>query len=259
MVMLTCAFDVSKDQPLQKNLVMAGFVSEAERWKEYDLKWRARLAADNLSYFHMRSFAQSDGPFKDWRDKEDKRRTLLRDLLDLIAEHAYHKFACVVTSQSYASLSEAAKHHFAPTAIAVAAKFCAGLVYTWRDQNRYQDQNPRFVFEQGDEDKGSLITIMESLTGYAPSFEYKKDNPEKQIIAFTPLQAADILAYEVKKIADNLGKPLPENFRFRFPYQQLDKIPGEPRVFDLESVPEAENIARVNEYFRKYPLGGTVQ
>lgn len=27
MVMLTCAFDVSQDQPLRKNLVMAGFVS----------------------------------------------------------------------------------------------------------------------------------------------------------------------------------------------------------------------------------------
>ena len=256
MVMLTVAFDVSQDQPLRKHLVMAGFVSEAGRWGEFDQKWRARLKDDGFAYFHMQPFAQRKKPFQNLT--EGGRKNLIRDLLDIIREHAYHKFACVVPSESFSALSVEAQQHFASTAIAAAGKFCAGLVYQWRDENHYQDRNPRFVFEQGDPGKGSLIKAMEDLTGHTPSFEYKKDIPEKNILAFTPLQASDILAYECKKIADKLGKPLAPDFRFRFPYEQLNKIPGEPRLFPLGNVAEADMLMQVDKYFAEHPLGGSV-
>jgi hypothetical protein len=257
MVMLTCAFDVSQDQPLRKFLVMAGFVSDAKAWAEFDRLWRKRLADQGFSYFHMQKFAQRSEPF----DKldESQRRRLLSDLLDIIAGHTYQKFACVVQSQAFAKLSDDTRRDFAPTVIAAAGRFVGGLVFSWRDSEKYR-ATPEFVFEQGDQDRGSLIKVVREFTGRDPIFRPKKDDPVKNVLAFTPLHAADILAYEVKKIADNIDHLLPEDFQFRFPYQQLNKIPGEPRVLSFDRITEVDMLVRINEYFAKFPLGGeTVQ
>ena len=201
MAMLTGAFDVSQDQPNRRFLIMAGFISDAGRWADFDRKWRERLAADDLPYFHMNLFAQSKRIFRGWEKQEDKRRKLLCDLLDIIVEHAYHKFATAVLVEAFGRLSLEVRKEFAPTPIAAAGRFIAGLVFRWRDRERYRGV-PEFVFEDGDEDRGSLIDVMKELTGKEPIFRPKKDDPEKQIVAFTPLQAADILAYEVKQITD---------------------------------------------------------
>src|SRR5450759_1206912 len=82
--MLTTAFDISNDEPDHQFLVIAGFVSNAERWKDFDEEWRKRLAVDGLDYFHMQPFAQSTRMFKGWDKQEPRRRRLIGDLLDII-------------------------------------------------------------------------------------------------------------------------------------------------------------------------------
>jgi hypothetical protein len=255
MVMLTAAFDVSQDQPHKRFLVMAGFVSSAEEWKHFDVEWRKRLAEDGLSYFHMHSFAHSINQFDGWRNQENRRRRLLSDLLDIVAGHAYHKFGCAIQADAFAALESGPRENFAETAIAAAAKFLVGFVMRWRDHERYQQRHPEFVFEDGDADKGTLMEAVKKVSGSYPIFRPKKDDPDKGIEAFTPLQASDILAYEIKKITDTIEQVLPEGFRFRFPYEQLSKIAGEPRILNFESVPIGNMLFKVDQYFEEHPLG----
>lgn len=254
MVMLTVALDVSEPQPNRTFLVMAGFVSSAEQWAEFDRAWCQRLREDGLTYFQMRAFAHSDHEFKvGWRGNETRRQKLLRDLLEIITEHVYQKFAVVIQADAFDAISEDASSYFR-TMIAAAGKFIASQVYHWRDREGYRD-NPRFIFEDGDRDKGTLMDAMKEITGRTPGFEQKKDDPSRGIVAFTPLQAADILAYEVKQVADEVGRLLPDDFRFRFPYEQLDKIHGEPAIFTMSSVAAAEAIVKINRHFEENPLG----
>jgi hypothetical protein len=104
MVTLTTALDFSYHQSGQpsesgdarKFTVLAGFAPDAARWREFDLRWRARLLEDGLTYFHMHKFAQCRGIFKGWREQESRRQALLFDLLEIIVEHAYRKFGVVV-------------------------------------------------------------------------------------------------------------------------------------------------------------------
>jgi hypothetical protein len=58
------------------------------------------------------------------------------------------------------------------------------------------------------------------LTGLMPSFKPKKDSPE--IKAFTSLQAADILVYEMSQL-NRLGTP---RGNFSYPFNELNRIPG---------------------------------
>jgi hypothetical protein len=98
----------------------------------------------------------------------------------------YHKFAVAVMSDSLEGLSEEARNAFAPTALAAAGKFCAGLVYSWKARNKYQQTHPEFVFEDGDLDKGTLMKTLKELNGTDPVFRPKKDNLAQDILAFTP-------------------------------------------------------------------------
>lgn len=254
MAMIT-AIDVSIDQPRRKFLVMAGFVSEAGLWDQFDKRWRKRLSDDGLTYFHMQRFAQSSKPFDvGWKNDEKRRQALLRDLLDLIAAHTFRKFVCVVQTSEFEKLSESTRKRMGRTPLAIAGTFMAGMAKHWCLQERPRLQLPEFIFEDGDDGKGSLISAMENATGRTPIFRHKKDYLEKGIRAFSPLQASDILAFEIKKIVDEVGHVLPHDFRFRIPYQQLSRKPEEPRIFSHETTAITDKIAAVDQYFEENPL-----
>jgi hypothetical protein len=262
MVMLTTALDFSYHQsgdPSQagdarKFTVLAGFVSDAKRWEEFDLKWRARLSEDDLTYFQMHAFAQSVGPFKGWREQENRRQVLLADLLEIIVEHAYRKFGVVVPVEGLDALKldPGKKHH----SVAVAVSSVVGMVEEWKQREKYH-RAPRYVFEQGDEGKAVIMDTVKNITGLDPSFEHKRDIPEKGIVAFTPLQAADLFAYELKKLADRLGESTPvtlSEMRFRIPYEVLNKKQQDALLVTSGLGAELRTMLSVDKYFKDNPL-----
>ena len=75
------------------------------------------------------------------------------------------------------------------------------------------------------------------ITG-TPLFRPKKDRIDRQgmtTAAFTPLQAADILAYDQFNQFRKLlrGEPL----SLRYGFKQLDRMPGEVGHFDVANLP----------------------
>ena len=251
--MLTTAFDISNDEKTHKFLVLAGFISDADRWSEFDVKWRARLAEDGLTYFHMHPFAHSIGIFDGWKEQEDRRRNLMGDLLLLIREHAYCKFGIVVQSHSAAVMfpdHPKYKHKM----LQVAVSGIVASVESWRARNRYQ--NPaRYVFEYGDPGKGVIRKTVDRILHREPAFEHKKDNLTENIVAFTPLQAADLFCFEVKKVFENDRTKLRPGARFRVPYEVLNKMNEDAIVFNDASASDFGPFLEIDRYFNKNPLG----
>jgi len=259
MAMLTAAIDCSKDKD-RKYFVMAAFVSSAEEWSAFDSEWRARLAVDSLPYFHMNPFAHAtthpQPPFdKSWIGQEKRRKVLLSDLLDIIHSRAWRKFICMLPINVLDTFSLDSRRYYIPSLIALAGQLLWTEIEKWRREEKWVNQ-VEMVFEQGDEDVGTLINVMRAATGVIPSFRHKKDNPEKGIVAFTPLQASDILAYEVQKLAGMEGRP--RDTPFRFPYYQLEKIPGGLNLMSERSARIHESALAVMEYFRNNPLGSNL-
>ncbi len=256
---VTTALDCSQDKNKQF-FVMAGFASSAGRWTDFDTEWRKRLADDGLAYFHMQPFTQSvhqaTRPFDEtWigKEKESRRQKLLMDLLGIIQAHAWQKFACILPVNSFKMFSEESRRDFVPTLIAAAGRLIWADIESWRRRERFQ--NPaRIVMEEGDNEKGTLIEAIKHVTGGEPSFGSKKDIPEKGVVAFTPLQAADILAYEMQKLTQRFEDRL-DAMSLRFPYYQLEQIHGDIKVLGPKGTEMLEEIMRVTRYFDINPLG----
>lgn len=256
MAMLSAAIDCSTDQT-NKYFVMAGFVSTADVWVDFDREWRARLLVDNLAYFHMNPFAHATThprkPFdKSWIGQEARRRNLLADLLGIIASHAFRKFACIIPEEAFLVFSAESREDFIQRQIVLSGRLIWSEVEVWRRQSGYRNQ-VEMIFEQGDPGRGPLTEALEEISRQTPIFRHKKDNAEKGIIGFTPLQAADILAFEIQKLAQSEGRPI-EEVPFRLPYLELEKLPGNIRMLNTRGAKMMDEWMQVLKYFDKNPL-----
>lgn len=175
---------------------------------------------------------------------------MLEDLVAIITEHAYQKFGVVVQSQAAESLSKTQERRV--TMIAAAGSIIVGHVESWRVREKY-GLKPEYIFEDGDTDKGTLETAVRQAAGTWPIFRQKKDDLQKGIVAFTPLQAADLFAYLIKKVVDAEG-PLPLDHRFHTPYEELDKKLEQPFVFNMESADDISLLLKADRYFQENPL-----
>jgi hypothetical protein len=215
---LMAAYDASMDGQ-KAFLSVAGFVSSAADWIDFDGKWRDRLAQEGLRYFQMADFAHSVGDFEPFEKQEGRRRGLLEDLLGIISSHAYRKFGVTVEVEAQdVEFSNQNKLEYPPNALALAGELACGQALLWARAGGFLV--PEFVFVDGDQGRGKLAEQIKALTAVMPVFKAKKDSPQTK--AFTPLQAADILAYQMS-VLNRRGAPRES---FSYPFQELNRIPG---------------------------------
>ena len=243
--MMTACFDASGHECDQRFLVVAGFVSSADDWIDFDRLWRHRLAQDGLSYFHMHDFAQNVGQFlKGWREDESRRRKLLGDLMDIIQSHTYRKFACTVENQF---LSDNVKpeiiRNYHLKSYVLAARDCAARVREW-SRSFGAKEVPALVFEYGDLYQTLLTKRLVADQFAPPLFKFKKDRVDEDrtiVLGFTPLQAADFFAYEAFIAAKKRNDD-------RWGMQQFELKPGPMGIYlpddlrDLEMMLESPDF-----------------
>jgi hypothetical protein len=242
--MLTVCFDAS-GHPTQPVLVVAGFIASAEDWVHFGREWKDRLAVDGLTSFHMQSFAQSSGIYRSWKKDEGRRRKLLGDLTVIIFKYAKRKFgASVVNSDLNALIDDDARKAFALSAYGIAGRGAVGNVDEWLKTE--PPQLVDYVFESGDFNHGDLIRRMIDDGLPAPNFKPKTDRPGRNgtvIPAFTPLQAADILAYEYMLAVERERDPkFPKS---RWGHERFDRMPGDIGKFTVQ------DIGRIGAHFTK--------
>jgi hypothetical protein len=216
-VMLTAAYGASMDSR-KSFLSVGGFVASAADWEDFDGKWRDRLGREGLSCFHMADFTRSVGDFAPLKKEKQRKRGLLKDLLGIISSHAYRKFGVTVEVEALdAELADQAKLEYAPNALALAGGVACGQAIFWAREEGFPV--PEFVFEDGDLAGEKLGEQVKVLTGVMPTFKSKTDS--REVKAFTPLQAAEILAYEMSLLRK--GSPRPT---LSPPFHELDRMPG---------------------------------
>jgi hypothetical protein len=136
--------------------------------------------------------------FKAFKNDEPRRQRLLADLTDIIFRRAQRKFgAAVVNSDLTALVDDNARKAFSLSAYGIAGRGAVGNVDEWM---KGQPPNPvEYVFESGDFNQADLRWRMVEDGFAEPNFRPKTDRPGRNgttIPGFTPLQAADILAFE---------------------------------------------------------------
>jgi hypothetical protein len=236
--MFIACFDAGGSQHDQNFLVVAGFISSADTWKRFDTAWRERLEQDDLSYFHMVDLAQSTEEFKEgWKNNEPRRQKLLADLMEIIQKYAFRRFGCAVNNELFLlHLSKERREEYFLDAYALAGMDCTAQVLRWcKTQPAPEFHTVRFVFEDGDLGKGKLIKRFSNDLDMTPFFEPKQDKLTEhgKIAAFTPLQAADFLSYEILKGCKEM---INRKHNPRWGLEQFIQMPGELGIYDQENI-----------------------
>ncbi|MGD1094541.1 MAG: hypothetical protein ABSB35_21430 [Bryobacteraceae bacterium] len=228
----TCYFDASGTQHDQPALAVGGFMSTAEQWLEFEAAWKARLFKGGLKYFHRKELNLKRHP------------GLLEDLASIIRDYAMRKFGMVVRVAELHKLPKAEYEDWHLDAYSYAGRACAAHVRLWAKKEHLRSV-PRLVFATGDTGRDQLERRLrnDGFTGVA--FQPAKDERDRKTGFITPaavpLQAADLLAYElfdpIRKM-ENAGMKYGSLGRNTLSpaWFMLDKITGEPQVTEDDSL-----------------------
>lgn len=187
-------------EPSSEYAVIAGYVAEDKEWKHFNRAWRKVLRAYDARIFHMKDYAHSRGEFQGW--SKVKRDSFCIALTDAIHGHALFGLGGLVLIRDYDTIvPEALKHE-----IRHPWYFCFSVLMRGIRQS-YKYLRPgriRFVFDRNYEFQSTATEMFHRLKGYNPEHAERLDEirflPKDNIPA---LQAADFLAWEVRRYADH--------------------------------------------------------
>lgn len=203
MVMLSVYFDESYNHPTDSNpnpplvYTIAGYISTDKRWRKFQREWREVLKEAGVAFFHMSKYEARKGEYENW--PQEKRVRILKKLHSIILKYYIQSVATTVILSDYNELTEREKLAFGhPHVMAVIA--CMKDISIWGDYFGYREPMA-YIFEAGSDHEGEMNRMFRSRAGDEEfkrhyrfgswAFVDKRDMP--------PLQAADILAYEITK------------------------------------------------------------
>lgn len=215
--MLTAYMDESghSKDPRSHFVGMGGLVAECCAWEKLDAAWKATLADFGIDgAFHMKDFAHRTGEFKKgWN--EPRRQKLFGRLVGAIVESQAVPVGCVVSLDDYNAAPAILKTHFQdPYFMAFqivtrgAAVQALPKTYPFEPESvamvyAYQEEFGATAPTEREEQAGQaqrLFRAMKRLTIYGQYMgSYECDSPSNR----SPLQAADLFAYELTKEFEN--------------------------------------------------------
>lgn len=224
--MLTCYMDEAGGDD-EGFTVVCGWVSTVSRWEQFEIDWRLFLASFDVTYFHMKEFSQSRGQFKKWKDAEGIRRHFLEDAAEIIMSHVQ---SGIVVNVHHGIFNQANQKIMLKEELsspyALAGRACVAQVdkHTGRKDVEY-------IFEDGGPDKGGLQRAMgmefrlpDPIFKPSRDIKDKRGNLRKGLIQ---LQAADFLAYEIRKnrreVANKTGRKTRESLRAILRLEDMQK------------------------------------
>jgi hypothetical protein len=188
-------FDDGGHPDNQDLVLVAGFLSSTEQWLKVETEWQNALESLGLprsTVFRMTDFMAGTNPKSpSYGWDENKRHRLLNKLVHILAIRTLKRFSETVFMKDYREINEK-----------YALEECYGAPYALAGRNLNMrlkkwlgEQGPdarlRIFFEDGTKHKGDLMDACRRDGLPCPSF------PKKDELA--PLQAADLLAWEIAK------------------------------------------------------------
>jgi len=202
-------------------VALAGYLSTASRWLQFESEWRNALSDFGIDMFRMSKFANRVDVFEDWT--EDERRHRLQRLIEIINRNAGMSVGVGIRKQLFDSIFSEKAKAYAGGAYGVA--FACILIELANEIPKvHPEAQVAYVLESGTPGAGEVLRIFQEnmkSRSYAKEFRLLSLRfADKR--RFLPLQAADIVAYELYK---HLPKQPTMPSDARYPLRELSKIP----------------------------------
>ena len=238
-VLYTAYLDESGTHEGSEIVSVAGFVAAALDWERLSADWQTTLADYGLEYFHMADFESRQGPYAAWT--RACREGCLNRLLDTIFEHVSQSIACIIPKRSFDLTMSARAKLWCGDAYGLAALGCwRTLCNTAKDPRL--DGVLAVTMESGALGRHAIGNIHAEGSKVA---DWRSANPIRSLAFedkryFPPLQAADIMAYELYK--QGLRQFGYETRGVRYPLRQLVRSPKQ------WGYPDDDELREVNRY-----------
>jgi hypothetical protein len=195
-MMLAAYFDESGIHSGCPALTVAGWLSTELQWKKFQKEWDDALQDAGLTYFHMTDYENRQGSYKHWTNP--KREAVLKTLHKIIRKRAIIPVSASVPIQLYKDIRQNYAKPNSPYIFCVHQ--CLLQLEVWARENR-DNRNVKYVFERGSGFGNDLSGLFQHLMKdpikkhrfRLASWQFG----DKRML--TPLQAADLLAYESNK------------------------------------------------------------
>lgn len=181
----------------------ACYVSSKRQWDEFIRNWDQVAKDEGFPYFHMTNFmAKAEAghkPYCDWDNTKKSR--VYGKLASIINTRARQGFGIAIPKAAFdAAAPKHFRDHYARDHYTYAVMCCLGMVADWRA--KYKIVPPiQYVFDQGSpQDQISAVwKLIADDPHYAQKFGLAPHGcgfQDKKV--FKPLQAADILAWQMR-------------------------------------------------------------
>lgn len=207
----------SRDEQ-QKFVGVAGLVAPAENWEVFERKWEETLSAFKIPYFHMVDFANRRRHFEGW--SELKRQKLLGKLLRIIATVHPFPVGAIVSLDDYRSFPAGDRELMGDP-----YHFCLmGCVYlpAWRIERASPEVRVALVFSEQSEFKHMAGLLLEDFKQNNASGKRFDPPVFRDMRTVAPLQAADLVAYELYKEFER--RRYRQKDKARYGYEKLLKV-----------------------------------
>jgi hypothetical protein len=235
--------------------VVAGWVSSTAQWEQFEWDWRIVLAKYDVPYLHMKLYSQSKGPFSKWAGKanDGTRRRFMEDMISIIKDHTDHWLACYSNDELFNQIDRRFNlRENIQTTYALAGRACVAQVDLWA-RSQVPRKDVGYVFEDGAGRAGLTKALNIATTLPSARFEPSRNlrtadgSTRKGIIQ---LQAADLLAYELRKHRCELGKRSGRAVR-RSLYSVIDMMPK--IVMDSVNIINVVDLCRLESLVSRQP------
>lgn len=215
----------SRDEQ-QKFVGMAGLLAPALNWEAFERKWKATLASKefNIPYFHMKEFAHSKETFKDWEGNERRRRKLFGRLMLHIETALALPFGVIIPMDELRKFTKEQQELLLDPYFLCFQSVTAACTTFLDFHNLPKEEKIALVFSEQGEFKNRALQIYDGVMKLeGTSIHRSTSSPTfRDMREIVPLQAADIVAYEMyKEFERHLYKP---NAETRFGYKRIVKM-----------------------------------
>lgn len=204
---LTAYFDETghPDDPAREYVGMAGFVAPSSAWQIFNSEWSDLLTNAGLKEpFSMKHLAHFKGQFKPWKGNEELRQLFIGRAIKVIVNTGATPLGSIVSMSSFQTLTIEQQRSFLDPYY-VAFQNCtrgAALAAAFEPDERVPMVyafNPEYGTNHGGR-AGQLWSAIKEHTDYGKWMDsYSSSTPD----LLFPLQAADLLAYELSHEFEN--------------------------------------------------------
>lgn len=194
---------------------MAGCIASLTAWEQFEQEWATVLKEFGIRELHMKNFAHFKGEFSGWA--EEKRRQLIDRLLMIIETRIDTWVGAVLPISQFTELSDEQKTRLRDPYF-ICLQDCLHAAIQFMDSLDGTELLEVVVAiheEYAWDSYACVIGCAHQLPGGDRLESVKAAKPKKVL----PLQAADLLAYELTKMGKLMMQP--ERKPLRYPMERL--------------------------------------